>query len=247
MKTGADLMLTDVNRQEFIRLRKELLEKEYERLNPQQRQAVFQIKGPLLVLAGAGSGKTSVLVHRIAYMVKYGNAYHSERVPAGVSEADLELMRKVAAAENIPPEERERLCSIMRTTPSILHRYWRSPSPTRLREMKERLERMLGENMGDIWVGTFHAACVRILRKHIDKLGYGRNFVIFDTADQQTLAKDCIKELSFNESNFPVREVLAKIGRAKDELREPPDFTREAGSDYRLSKIAAIYELYQKN
>ena len=112
--------------------------------------------------------------------------------------------------------------------------------------MKERLERMLGENMGDIWVGTFHAACVRILRKHIDKLGYGRNFVIFDTADQQTLAKDCIKELSFNESNFPVREVLAKIGRAKDELREPPDFTREAGSDYRLSKIAAIYELYQK-
>ena len=100
--------------------------------------------------------------------------------------------------------------------------------------------------MGNIWVGTFHAACVRILRKHIDKLGYNRNFVIFDTSDQQTLVKDCIKELKFNESNFPVREVLSKISRAKDELREPPDFARDAGSDYRLSKIAGIYELYQK-
>ncbi|HPV01022.1 MAG TPA: 3'-5' exonuclease [Clostridiales bacterium] len=240
-------MITDANRQEFINLRKELLEKEYGRLNPQQRQAVFQVKGPLLVLAGAGSGKTSVLVNRIAYMIKYGNAYHSERVPSSLTEADLVLMRKAASGAAVTPEEQERLHVIMRDNPvhpaSILAITFTNKAA---REMKERLENMLGEAIEGIWVGTFHAACVRILRRHIDRLGYNRNFVIFDTTDQQTLAKDCIKELKLNESNFPVKEVLSKISRAKDELREPQDYAKVAGSDYRLSKIAAIYELYQK-
>lgn len=240
-------MITDVDRLEFLKLRKELLEKEYGRLNPQQRQAVFQVKGPLLVLAGAGSGKTSVLVNRIAYMIKYGNAYHSERVPPSLTGADIELMRRAASGGDVTPEEQERLRLIMMDNPvhpsSILAITFTNKAA---REMKERLENMLGEAVEGIWVGTFHAACVRILRRYIDRLGYSRNFVIFDTADQQALAKDCMKELRFNESNFPVKEVLAKISRAKDELREPQDFARDAGSDYRLGKIAAIYDLYQK-
>ncbi len=242
-------MITDKDRQQFIQLRRKLLEAEFGRLNPQQRQAVFRINGPLLVLAGAGSGKTSVLVNRIAYMIKYGNAYHSEKVPEWITEADLELMQDAAGANHasLSDEEKDRLASVMRDRPvhpaSILAITFTNKAA---REMKERLERILGGTVDDIWVGTFHASCVRILRREIEKLGYGRNFVIFDTSDQQTLVKDCIKELNLNEKNFPVREVLSKIGRAKDELKEPPEYARDAGADFRLSKIARIYELYQK-
>jgi len=254
-------MITDGERQEFMQLRKKALENEYGRLNPQQRQAVFQINGPLLVLAGAGSGKTSVLVNRIAYMIKYGNAYHSERVPNSLTTDDLELMRKAASGGISAPggkstvqhgsplsaEEKERLAAIMRDNPvhpsSILAITFTNKAA---REMKERLEGLLGEAVGDIWVSTFHAACVRILRRNIEKLGYGKNFVIFDTSDQQTLIKDCMKELNLNEKNYPVREVLSKIGKAKDELKEPPEYIKEAGADFRLSKIARIYELYQR-
>lgn len=255
-------MITDRDRQQFIQLRKELLEAEFGRLNPQQRQAVFQINGPLLVLAGAGSGKTSVLVNRIAYMIKYGDAYYSERVPQGLAEADLKLMqdavgsvikasREIKAAsansDTLSDEERDRLVNIMRDRPahpaSILAITFTNKAA---REMKERLERMLDGAVNDIWVSTFHASCVRILRRYIEKLGYSRSFVIFDTSDQQTLIKDSIKELNLNEKNFPVREVLSKIGRAKDELKEPAEYAKEAGADFRLSKIARIYELYQK-
>jgi DNA helicase-2/ATP-dependent DNA helicase PcrA len=182
-------------------------------------------------------------------MIRYGNAYHSERVPEGLTEADLKLMQDAAGSGNItslPEEDRDRLVSIMRDRPvhpaSILAITFTNKAA---REMKERLEKILGEAVNDIWVGTFHASCV-ILRREIEKLGYGRNFVIFDTTDQQTLVKDCLRELNLNEKNFPVREVLSKIGRAKDELKEPPEYARDAGADFRLSKIARVYELYQK-
>jgi len=252
-------MITENNRQEFIQLRKKLLEMEYGRLNPQQRQAVFQINGPLLVLAGAGSGKTSVLVNRIAYMIKYGNAYHSERIPQSLTDDDIELMRQAvrsreesagrqgSGAGSAVSDADHRLLAVMRDNPvppsTILAITFTNKAA---REMKERLGNILGEDVTDIWVSTFHAACVRMLRRDIEKLGYSRGFVIFDTTDQQTLVKDCLKELNLNEKNFPVREVLSKISKAKDELKEPPEYIKEAGADFRLSKIARVYELYQK-
>lgn len=255
-------MITDNDKREFIELRKLLLEKEYGRLNSQQKQAVFQIEGPLLVLAGAGSGKTSVLVNRIAYMIKYGNAYHSDSVPEELTPDELRLMREaVGAMENAGAVEKtgaassireasdvtDRLAGLLKEQPvhpaSILAITFTNKAA---KEMKQRLENILGESINNLWVSTFHAACVRILRRDIEKIGYGKSFVIFDTADQQTLIKDSIRELNLNEKNFPVREVLAKIGRAKDELKEPAEFAAEAGSDFRLAKIARIYELYQK-
>jgi len=262
---GSIQMLTDKSKREFIDLRKKLLENEFKRLNKQQREAVFHINGPLLVLAGAGSGKTSVLVNRIAYMIKYGNAYYSDYVPDMLTESDLGDMRRLAgsnaddgrhaetgagigtAAKSDCNTLPERITSLLRDRPvhpsSILAITFTNKAA---REMKQRLETMLGENVENMWVGTFHATCVKILRRDIEKLGYARSFAIFDTTDQQTLIKDCLKELNLNEKNFPAREVLSKIGQAKDELIEPEIFAKMYSSDYRMSKIAQIYSLYQK-
>lgn len=172
-------------------------------LNAQQKEAVLHTEGPLLILAGAGSGKTNVLTHRIVYLIR----------------------EKGVLPENI--------LAITFTNKAA-------------KEMKERTERLLGEESRELWVSTFHAACVRILRRDIEKLGYTRSFVIFDTSDQQTLIKDCIKELGLNEKNFPPREVLDKIGRAKDELIEPDIYAKMNEADYRLSNMAKIYKLYQE-
>lgn len=238
------MMITDRDKKEFIQLRKKLLENEFRMLNAPQRQAVFHINGPLLVLAGAGSGKTSVLVNRIAYMIKYGNAYHSDYVPQNITQEDLKTMRELASGCEAPPEKITELLKERPVRPeSILAITFTNKAA---REMKQRLEALVGEASAAAWVSTFHAACVRILRRDIERLGFSRSFVIYDTTDQQTLIKDCIKELNLNEKNFPVREVLSHIGKAKDELIEPQRYSNMYGSDFRLGKIARIYELYQK-
>jgi len=174
-----------------------------EGLNPQQKEAVLTTEGPLLVLAGAGSGKTRVLTHRIAYLV----------------------MEKGVRPWNI--------LAITFTNKAA-------------REMKDRMERLIGNEANDIWVGTFHACCVRILRREIERLGFDRSFVIYDTDDQKSLIKGCLEQLGINEKNFPPQSVLHEIGRAKDELIGPAQFKKLYASDYRMSKIANIYELYQK-
>ncbi|MCX7923691.1 MAG: DNA helicase PcrA [Clostridia bacterium] len=172
-------------------------------LNKEQKEAVLHVDGPLLILAGAGSGKTRVLTHRIAHLIKE-EGVHPTSIMA------ITFTNKAA------------------------------------KEMKERIEKLVGDVSENIWVSTFHSSCVRILRRDIDKLGYDRSFVIFDTGDQQTVVKDCLKELNLNDKNFPPRSVLEMIGRAKDELTEPRTFTNMYASDFRMSKVAQIYELYQK-
>lgn len=174
-----------------------------EGLNPEQRQAVLHTEGPLLVLAGAGSGKTRVLTHRIAHLVE---------------------------EKGIRPWN---ILAITFTNKAA-------------REMKERMERLIGPDANNIWAGTFHASCVRILRRDIDRLGYDKSFVIYDADDQQSLIKSCLEQLQINDKNFPPRAILHEIGRAKDELIGPVEFKRLYSSDYRLSKIAALYELYQR-
>ncbi|WP_434577653.1 DNA helicase PcrA [Thermoanaerobacterium thermosaccharolyticum] len=173
-----------------------------DKLNDRQKEAVVTTEGPLLILAGAGSGKTRVLTHRIAYLIK------EKRVsPANI----LAITFTNKAAQ----------------------------------EMKDRVESLLGY-VGDIWVSTFHSACVRILRRDIEKIGYDKNFVIYDTQDQKSLVSDCIKELDLNEKQYTPKSMLSAISKAKDKMISPDEYLLEFGNDYRNKKVADVYKLYQK-
>lgn len=172
-------------------------------LNEKQRQAVEKTKGPLLILAGAGSGKTRVLTHRIAHLI-----------------------------EDIGVYERN-ILAITFTNKAA-------------KEMKERVESLIGSIASNMWISTFHSACVRILRRDIDKIDYTRDFVIYDTADQKTVIKQCLKELNVDDKAYPVKYVQSVIGDAKDKLLTPEKYSNLHYSDYKLKTLCDIYELYQK-
>ena len=175
----------------------------YDTLNKQQKEAVFHTKGPLLLLAGAGSGKTRVLVHRIAYLIE---------------------------------EEQVNPWNIMAIT----------FTNKAAGEMRERVDDMIGFGAENIWVSTFHSTCVRILRRHIDLLGYENSFTIYDTDDQKTLIKEVCKYLQIDTKQFPERALMNEISKAKDEFLSPSEYETENQGDFRKTKIASVYKEYQK-
>ena len=172
-------------------------------LNDKQYQAVVNTEGPCLVIAGAGSGKTKVLTHKIAYLI-------GEK---GAKPWDILAITFTNKAAN---------------------------------EMKQRIADLVGEQAKDIWMGTFHSICVRILRRFIDRIGFDSSFIIFDTSDQKTLVKGCLKDLAIDDKLFNDRSVLSEISNAKNEMLEPDQYTVRANGDFRKEKIATVYELYQK-
>ena len=173
------------------------------KLNDRQLEAVQTVEGPLLIIAGAGSGKTTVIVNRIAYMISH----------CGINPWNILAITFTNKAAN---------------------------------EMKERIEGILGEIPRGMWVGTFHAVCVKILRTCIDRLGYGNDFVIYDTGDIKTLIKDCIKELGYNEKEIDPRFAMSQISDAKNKMLEPATMVYTCGNDLKLQAVAKIYALYQK-
>ena len=175
----------------------------YDTLNPQQKEAVFHTKGPLLLLAGAGSGKTRVLVHRIAYLIEQ---------------------------EHVNPWN---IMAITFTNKAA-------------GEMRERVDDMIGFGAESIWVSTFHSTCVRILRRHIDLLGYENSFTIYDTDDQKTLIKEVCKYLQIDTKMFPERGLMGEISKAKDEFITPSEYEAEHQGDFRKTKVASVYKEYQK-
>ena len=174
-----------------------------ENLNAMQKKAVMQTEGPVLVLAGAGSGKTTVLVNRIAYIIE----------EKSVSPYHILAITFTNKAAN---------------------------------EMKERINAMIGDVSLGMWISTFHSTCVRILRRTAGYLEYGQDFAIYDTADSKTVMKDCLKELNMDEKVYPIRGVMSQISKAKDNMMTPEVFANVNKTDFRLSKIAAAYSLYQK-
>ena len=172
-------------------------------LNDKQYEAVVNTEGPCLVIAGAGSGKTKVLTHKIAYLI-------GEK---GAKPWDILAITFTNKAAN---------------------------------EMKERIANLVGDDAKDIWMGTYHSICVRILRRFIDRIGFDSSFIIFDTSDQRTLVKNCMKDLAIDDKLFNDRSVLSEISNAKNEMLEPKQYTARSNGDFRKEKIATVYELYQK-
>ena len=239
--------MTDLERR-FIQARHDAIATEYSNLNPCQRQGVLATEGPLLLLAGAGSGKTTVLIHRVANLLRFGRGSDTDEVPIPISEDEVQFLEQYAAAPDAAQRPlMEYLCAVEPARPwEVLAITFTNKAAN---ELKERLGRMLGEEVAaDVWASTFHSACVRILRRDIDRLGFDRSFTIYDSDDSKRVIKDIIKELELEEKSFPPREVQTIISRAKNDMQTPEDFAEQgkAINDWRKIRMGKVYSLYNK-
>ena len=230
----------------FLAARKKYIESQFSALNNMQRQAVLTTEGPLLLLAGAGSGKTTVLINRIANLMRFGRGSDSNQIPDTVTEEDVLFLESLEG----DLDERQRwmadnLCAVEPAAPwSILAITFTNKSAN---EMKERLSMMLGPEAQDIWAMTFHSACCRILRRDIERMGYGRSFTIYDASDSERMIKEIIKDMGLDDKTFPAKYVLAAISRSKDRMLSPQEMLdrAESNGDLRALHIAKAYEKYQ--
>ncbi len=230
---------------DFYSLRKKLIEKEFSRMNDMQQRAVFNVNGAVLILAGAGSGKTTVLVNRIAYLIKYGNAYHSNfayRVP---TEEDTRLLKEYYENGGEVPFEIDGLLSVDAPAPwQILAITFTNKAAN---ELKIRLEAMLGEKGNDVWASTFHSCCVRILRRDSERIGFTKHFTIYDTDDSRRVMKDVLRSLDIDEKRLPPKLVLSEISKAKDSLMNPSAYEATLTPfDVNKKLIAQAYYKYEE-
>ena len=233
-------------RERYLKAKRALFDKAFgARLNPEQCRAVFCAHGPLLVLAGAGSGKTTVLVNRISYLIKYGNAYHDDSVPEWITEEGVSALE---LAIECTPEEIEE---------DILPQFISDPTPPwqvlaitftnkAAGEIRDRLAKSFSDESisSSIWAGTFHSVCMRILRKYAERVGLKDGFSIYDTDDKKRMISDCMKAMNIDEKSLPPRSVADMISREKDKLHGPDDV--ELDGDPRCRKVVEIYRYYQK-
>ena len=228
-------------KEEFIKLRRDIIKKDFNRMNNMQLEAVVTTKGPLLVLAGAGSGKTTVLVNRIACLVKYGNAFFSDYVPqlspeeykAGLDFANgLSDYLPSSAYSSFPAQPWE-ILAITFTNKAA-------------NELKGRIAQRLGDIANDIWAGTFHSICARILRRFGDSIGYSSHFTIYDADDQKRIIKEILKRSGISEKELPPKYIANEISRAKDSLISPEEYKAECGNNPLKKAVAEIYRIYQK-
>ena len=231
--------MTDTMISRFIAARRQYIASHFLNLNAMQREAVMTTEGPLLLLAGAGSGKTTVLINRIANLIRFGHGSDSNEVPDTVTEDDILFL------ENLPQpmtafdlRRADYLCAVEPAAPwSIIAITFTNKAAN---ELKDRLERILDAGAQDVWAMTFHSACCRILRKDIERLGYSRSFTIYDTSDSERLMKEIIKDMGLDDKTFPAKYVLAVISREKDKMVTPAQLLdrAETTGDLRLLHTA---------
>ena len=238
--------MTDAMLSRFVTARQNYIRSQFKNLNSMQQEAVLTTQGPLLLLAGAGSGKTTVLINRIANIMRFGCASDSVLVPDTVTVEDVEFLENLR--EPLTPFDRNRadlLCALEPALPwSIIAITFTNKAAN---ELKERLSGMLGPEAQDVWAMTFHSACCRILRREIEYLGYSRSFTIYDTADSERLMKEIIKDMGLDDKTFPAKYVLSVISREKDKQTTPRMLLDrvETTNDLRMLHIARAYDRYQ--
>ena len=230
----------------FLSARRKYITAQFSNLNSMQQEAVLTTDGPLLLLAGAGSGKTTVLINRIANLMKYGSAADSYEIPDTVTEEDVLFLEGLQ--DDISETDRHRadwLCAVRPAAPwNIIAITFTNKAAN---ELKERLSLMLGPEAQDVWAMTFHSACCRILRRDIERMGYERSFTIYDSSDSERVMKDIIKDMGLDDKTFPAKVVLNAISKEKDNLATPDDLLERAeqANDLRLLHIAKAYQKYQ--
>ena len=238
--------MTEQLQSRFIAARQKYIASRFSQLNDMQRKAALTTQGPLLLLAGAGSGKTTVLINRIANLIRYGRGSDCTEVPANITQQQVDFLESIGSE---PSEEdieyADALCSYEPAAPwSILAITFTNKAAN---ELKERLSALLGDDAQDIWAMTFHSACCRILRREIDVMGYTRSFTIYDSSDSERLMKAVLKELDMDEKTFPPKYVLSIISRQKDKMVSPDEMLEDAekNNNLRVKYVARAYAKYQ--
>lgn len=226
-------------------LRDQIIKKQFSRMNDMQFEAVTSVNGPLLILAGAGSGKTTVLVNRIAYLISFGNAYNNERFRFPLNSEDIELLNRYYGGDSTLEMQAKQLLSLDAPKPwEILAITFTNKAAN---ELKDRLTKMLGEADGNsIWASTFHSCCVRILRRDGERLGYTSHFTIYDTDDSKRVIKECQRLLNFDDKFINAKSIMSEISRAKDSLISPAQYLADNTADPRKTMIGRAYEKYQE-
>ena len=230
----------------YIAARRKYIISQFRNLNPMQLEAVLTTQGPLLLLAGAGSGKTTVLINRIANLIRFGCASDSELVPDIATEEDVEFLENLQEPFSMQNQMRaDNLCAVEPVAPwSILAITFTNKAAG---ELKERLVNMLGPQGQDVWAMTFHSACCRILRRDAERVGYTSHFTIYDTSDSERIMRDIIKAMGLDDKTFPAKYVLSAISKEKDAMTTPECLLARAemNGDFRIKHIAKAYQAYQ--
>ena len=239
--------MTQTMEERFLKARRKYIASQFSQLNDMQQEAVMTTEGPLLLLAGAGSGKTTVLINRIANIMRFGRGSDSNELPYDLTEEDVLFLENLD--EDLSEDQRNRadlLCAVEPAVPwSIIAITFTNKAAN---ELKERLSVLLGPGAQDIWAMTFHSACCRILRREIERMGYSRSFTIYDASDSERIMKDIIKDMGLDDKTFPAKYVLGAISKEKDKLTKPEQMLEraEATGDLRALHIAKAFVRYQK-